>query len=160
PRRATGGAAQDRRLQSPRRADGLGAYAGICSCRSRTTRQRRQARHFTTGRPERRNSLLRGSTMPQYFCSLPNEKKAGRIPFLISDDPEKIAAFIKRWDIPGRGVFYCINPLRPSATARTIENVAAIERLVVDIDFKDLAATPEEIEQRLRSLPLQPTSIR
>src|SRR5262249_38496414 len=94
------------------------------------------------------------------FCSLPNEKKAGRIPCLISDDPETIAAFVKRWDIPGRGVFCCINPLRPGATQRTIENIAAIERLVVDIDFKDLAVTPEEVEQRLRSLPLRAAWLR
>src|SRR5215510_11457518 len=63
------------------------------------------------------------TAMPQYLCSLPNEKKAGRIPQLITDDPEKIAAFIKRWDIPGRGVFRCINPLRPGATSRSIENI-------------------------------------
>src|SRR5262245_40094451 len=97
--------------------------------------------------------------MPQYFCSLPNEKKAGRIPQLISDDPEKIAAFIKRWDIAGRGVYRCINPLRADATRRAIETVGAIERLAVDIDFKDLE-TPELAKTKLRELPLQPTWIR
>jgi hypothetical protein len=95
--------------------------------------------------------------MPQYLCSLPNEKKAGRIPCLISDDPRAIAAFIKRWDIPGRGVFYCINPLKPGATGRTIESVAAIERLAVDLDFKDLVDVPGKIEECLRALPLAPT---
>jgi hypothetical protein len=98
--------------------------------------------------------------MPQYFCSLPNVKKAGRIPCLISDDPERIAAFVKRWDQPGRGVYRCINPLRPGATRREIDTVGAIERLPVDIDFKDLAVAPEEIEQRLRGLPLAPTWVR
>src|SRR5262245_27005857 len=98
--------------------------------------------------------------MPQYLCSLPNEKNAGRIPCLISDDPRAIAAFVKRWDVPGRGVYCCINPLRPSATRRTIDNVEAINRLAVDLDYKDLIATPEKIEQRLRGLPLQPTWIR
>jgi AAA domain len=98
--------------------------------------------------------------MPQYFCSLPNERKAGRIPCLISDDPEAIAAFIKRWDIAGRGVYRCVNPLRDGATRRAIDTVGAIERLAVDIDFKDLAAAPAEIEQRLRSLPLTPTWVR
>jgi hypothetical protein len=43
--------------------------------------------------------------VPRYICSLPNEKKAGRIPELITDDPAAIEAFIKRWDIPGRGVY-------------------------------------------------------
>src|SRR5262245_38975071 len=98
--------------------------------------------------------------MPQYFCSLPNEKKAGRIPCLISDNPEKIAAFVKRWDIPGRGVYRCINSLRANAVRRSIETIETIERLVVDIDFKDLTAAPAEVEQRLRHLPLQPTWVR
>src|SRR5262245_20174752 len=98
--------------------------------------------------------------MPQYLCSLPNEKKAGRIPCLISDDPKAIAAFVKRWDVPGRGVYCCINPLRPGATRRAVDTVGAIERLPVDIDFKDLAAGPEEVEQRLQSLPLPPTWVR
>src|SRR5262249_36393016 len=65
-----------------------------------------------------------------------------------------------RWNIPGRGVFRCVNPLRRGATRRTIESVAATERLVADLDFKDLAASPKEIEQRLRGLPLQPTWVR
>src|SRR5262245_56489587 len=98
--------------------------------------------------------------MPQYLCSLPNEKKAGRVPCLISDDPKAWAQFVKRWDVPGRGVYACINPLRPGATRRTIDNVEVIARLPVDIDFKDLAATPAEIEQRLRTLPLPPTWLR
>src|SRR5262249_52772163 len=68
-----------------------------------------------------------------------------------------IAAFIHRWDIPGRGVFRCINPLRPGATRRTIENVETINRLVVDLDFKDLADPPAEIERRVQGLPLPPT---
>jgi RecA-family ATPase len=98
--------------------------------------------------------------MPQFFCSLPNEKKAGRIPCLISDDPKAIAAFVKRWDVPGRGVYCCINPLRPGATRRAVDTVGLIERLPVDIDFKDLAATAEEVEQRLRRLPLPATWLR
>src|SRR5262249_32424982 len=98
--------------------------------------------------------------MLQYLCSLPNEKKAGRIPCLISDDPKAIAAFVKRWDVPGRGVYCCINPLRPGATRRAVETVGVIERLPVDIDLKALAATPAEVEQRLRSLPLPPTWLR
>jgi AAA domain len=98
--------------------------------------------------------------MPQFFCSLPNEKKAGRIPVLVSDNAETIAAFIKRWHIEGRGVYCCINPLRNGATRRAIETVGAIERLAIDIDFKDLTVAPADIEQRLRGLPLPPTWVR
>jgi AAA domain len=98
--------------------------------------------------------------VPQFFCSLPNTKKAGRIPCLITDDPEAIAAFIKRWDKPGRGVYQCINPLRPGATRRSIEDVGIIVRIPADIDYRDLITAPDEIEQRLRSLPLLPTWVR
>jgi len=98
--------------------------------------------------------------MPQFFCSLPNVKRAGRIPCLISDDPGTIAAFVKRWDKPGHGVYRCINPLRPGATRRQIETIGAIERLPVDIDFKDLVAAPEEVERKLHDLPLPPSWVR
>ena len=78
---------------------------------------------------------------------------------LFSEDPTKIAAFIQQWDVPGRAVYTCINPLRPGSTRRCIENMARIERLHVDIDFKDLAETPDEIDKLLH-LPVQPTVVR
>jgi AAA domain len=95
----------------------------------------------------------------RYVCSLPNEKKAGRIPQLFSTDPAAIAAFVKRWDQPGRGVFYCVGILKPGATRRCREELAAIEGLHFDIDYKDIREPPEEIERRLRRLPL-PTTLR
>jgi AAA domain len=95
----------------------------------------------------------------RYVCSLPNEKKAGRIPQLFSDDPAAIKAFVKKWDQPGRGVFYCVGILKPGATRRCREELAAIEGLHFDIDYKDISEPPEEIERRLRRLPL-PTTLR
>lgn len=98
--------------------------------------------------------------MPRFFCALPNVKKAGRIPVLVTDDPAAITAFIRRWDKPGHGVFACLNSLRSGATRRSIETIGAIEQLAVDLDLKDLTATPEEVEERLRGLPLAPTWVR
>jgi AAA domain len=95
----------------------------------------------------------------RYVCSLPNEKKAGRIPQLFSDDPAAIKAFVKKWDQPGRGVFYCVGILKPGATRRRREELAAIEGLHFDIDYKDISEPPDEIERRLRRLPL-PTTLR
>jgi AAA domain len=95
----------------------------------------------------------------RYVCSLPNEKKAGRIPQLFSDDPAAIKAFVKKWDQPGRGVFYCVGILRKSATRRCREELAAIEGLHFDLDYKDISEPPDEIERRLRRLPL-PTTLR
>ena len=98
--------------------------------------------------------------MPQYLCSLPNEKTAGRFPELITDDPAAIAAFVKKYDVPGRAVYRCVNPLKPGAHRRNIENVGPVERLCVDLDFKDLVATPEEIDAKLLQLPLEPAEVR
>jgi hypothetical protein len=96
----------------------------------------------------------------QYFCSFPNDKAQGGLRELYSDDPAAIAAFTKRWDIPGRGVYQCVNPLRLGSTRRCIENVAAIERIPADLDFKDLEEAAEEIDARLLQLPVQPTEVR
>src|SRR5689334_2260268 len=98
--------------------------------------------------------------MPYFYCALPNDKdKPGRRPQLISDNPEAIAAFVKKYDVPGYAV-YCPNPLKAGATSRTIENIAAIERLWSDIDFKDLEDAPELVDQGLKNLPLAPTEVR
>jgi RecA-family ATPase len=98
--------------------------------------------------------------MPYYICSLPNEKKAGRIPELISDDLDRIEEFARRWDRAGRGVYDCIAILKEGATRRCIENVGQLPHLPVDIDFKDIEEGPDEVDRRLRQLPLSPTEVR
>jgi AAA domain len=92
--------------------------------------------------------------MAFYVCSLRNEKSAGRIPQLITDDPAAVEAFSKKWDVPGRGVFECIGYLKSGATRRCRETVGIIWRLPVDIDFKDWIETAAEIDRKLQSLPL------
>ena len=98
--------------------------------------------------------------MPYYYCSMPNKGLPGRMVDLISDDQDEIDRFVATWDRPGRAVYYCPNPLKVGATVRRIETVAAIVYLWVDIDFKDIAETPEAILDRLLQLPLQPTEVR
>jgi hypothetical protein len=100
--------------------------------------------------------------VPQFLCSLPNDKHAGgRRPQIITDDPDAIAAFSAKWDVPGRAVYRCVNPLKPGATRRRIETIAAIEQLHADVDvLKDLVETFEEVDTRLLHLPLQPTWVR
>ena len=95
----------------------------------------------------------------RYLCSLPNVKGDGPQYELYSDDPGEIDAFVKKHDVPGRAVYCCTNPLVPGASRRCIETVARIERLSFDVDFKDLAESPAEIDARLRDLPLMPTTV-
>jgi hypothetical protein len=92
--------------------------------------------------------------MPRYFCSLPNTKRGGRIPELISDDPVAIAAFIKKWDIPGRGVYECVSILKPGATRGSLETVDQLSQIHNDIDLRSLATPDKEVLNKLQNLPL------
>jgi RecA-family ATPase len=98
--------------------------------------------------------------MPYYICSLPNPGQKGQPHHFISDDPSAIEAWAQREDVPGRSVYYCVNPLIPGVTRRSLETIAEIECLHVDIDFKNVVEDPDTIDRRLRQLPEPPTEIR
>jgi AAA domain len=96
----------------------------------------------------------------QYFCSLPNPGEPGSPKELFSDDPALIARFIKAEDRPGRGVYECINPLLPGARRRSLETVAELRRLYFDLDLQNIAASRDEVLNRLRGLPISLVWIR
>ena len=51
--------------------------------------------------------------------------------------------------------------LRDGARRRARDTVAAITQFsVADIDFKDIAESPEEVDAKLRRLPLTPSEVR
>jgi hypothetical protein len=85
-----------------------------------------------------------------YLCSLPNIRSAGRIPQIITDDPEAIAAFTHKWDIPGRGVFRCVSTLKPGATRRALDTVDELAFVHVDVDLRTLRESRDEILKQLR----------
>ena len=74
------------------------------------------------------------------YCSLANAdaEVKGAPRELITNDRERIAAFVKAEDKPGRGVFFCPNPLKPGATRRAKETVDRIVEIGVDQDSKDI----------------------
>jgi hypothetical protein len=99
--------------------------------------------------------------MLQYICALPNTPRRGRVPSIISSDPAAIATFVER--LRGRtdyGLYFCVNPLLPGSTTRSKETVAEIVGLRVDLDFRSLESSPDDIDQALRQLPLAPTEVR
>jgi hypothetical protein len=98
--------------------------------------------------------------MPIFICALPNSKRAGRIPSLISDSPAAIEEFARRWDKPGYGVFRCVSVLKPGACRRSLESVGEIDGFYVDIDAKDVIESMAEISKRLAGLPLPPSELR
>jgi hypothetical protein len=73
-----------------------------------------------------------------YICALPVKKRAGRIPQLISADPNAIEAFAQRWNIPGYGVYECVSLLRPGSTRRSLENVGRSLFIHSDSDLRAL----------------------
>jgi hypothetical protein len=76
---------------------------------------------------------------------------------LFSDDPAEIEKFKALHDHPGCGVYRCVNPLKPGSRRRVIQNVEQVERIVVDVDFKTIAETRDEVYARLIGLDLEPT---
>ena len=98
--------------------------------------------------------------MPYYYCSLPNHKNSGlKMAQVVTDDDEVRDAFVRKYDVPGRAVYWCPNPLKDGATRRSLETIARVERLFWDIDYKDLVTPPEEIKARLQQLPVEPTVV-
>jgi hypothetical protein len=99
--------------------------------------------------------------MRMYVCSLANADAEVKGPpcELITDDPAKVDAFVRQHDRPGRGVFFCPNPLKPDATRRAKETIEEVATIGTDIDAKDIAESPQTVDQRLQALPCPPTRI-
>jgi hypothetical protein len=98
--------------------------------------------------------------MPLYVCSLPNPGETGVVRECITDDPAIIEAFVRREDKPGRGVYYCVSPLKPGARRRSLETIGEITALHIDVDGKDILEDLAAVDKRLAELPLPPTEIR
>ena len=58
-----------------------------------------------------------------------------------------------------RRLSLCVT-LKGRATRRSLETVAEINKVAIDVDFKDLEVSAEEIDNKLLHLPLQPTEVR
>jgi hypothetical protein len=95
-----------------------------------------------------------------FVCSLPNPGKPGAPREFLAHDWAQAKEWARREDKPGRGVYFCPNPLRDGARSRKKETVAAIVGLHVDIDFKDIDEDADEVDRRLSSLPCPPSELR
>ncbi len=102
------------------------------------------------------------SSNPIYLASLPNADAASAEPgerHIITRNSEQIAAFVTKWNRPGRGVYFAVSPIERTATRRAEATVAELVGLHVDIDFKSVVETPDEIERIIGELPLPPTKL-
>ena len=85
-------------------------------------------------------------TVPaMYLFSAPNPGNAGNTKAFRSDDSALTERWIKAENRPGFAVYHCPNPLKPGATTHGKDSVDAIVAIFVDIDFKGVVETPEEI---------------
>src|SRR4051794_23539790 len=93
---------------------------------------------------------------PVFVTSLANDKSDERIAprSVVTRELEVVEKFAAKWDQPGRALYFCVSTLRPGAPRRVKENVAELPGLHVDVDFKDIEASPSEIEAALARLPL------
>lgn len=78
---------------------------------------------------------------PIYVCSFSNErddpKQAGER-HVITRKPGEIEAFVKKWDKPDRGLFFCVAAMKPGEQKRNKENVALTTCLHADLDFNKI----------------------
>jgi AAA domain len=70
-----------------------------------------------------------------------------------------IEGFVQRWDLSGRSTYFCVGTLRPDASTRSKATLAELNCLHVDLDFKSIAETPEQILKIITNLPLPPNYI-
>jgi P4 family phage/plasmid primase-like protien len=98
--------------------------------------------------------------MPVHLCSLGNErdgKHATRT--LNTRNPDEVSAFIDRWDMAERGLFYCVSTMKVGSHKRNKDNATELPLLFADIDLKDVAEDVDEIIRKLKLLKYAPSLI-
>ena len=99
---------------------------------------------------------------PVYVASRPNNDAPADEPRerrVMTRVPDVIDAFVRKWDRRNRALYFCVGTVKPDATRRAKETIAELNGLHVDIDFKTIDATPEEVERKLRQVMLLPTTV-
>jgi hypothetical protein len=98
------------------------------------------------------------SQAPVCILCLPNIRGAFPPSEIYTRDLAKAEAFVKERDGPGAAIYFGANTTLPGRK-RNKDNVAEIVTLHADLDFKNIAASPDIIDQVLRALPLPPSTI-
>jgi hypothetical protein len=86
-----------------------------------------------------------------HLCSLGNERDGKNHPKTLNTrDADELSAFVRKWDQPERGLFFCVGTLK--GKDRNKENVAEISVIHADIDFKDIDEGRADVERKLANL--------
>lgn len=108
-------------------------------------------------------TLFAHTTAQVYICTFPNDRdcanQAGER-HIHTRLPSQITSFMKKWDKPGRGLFFCVGTVMAGAK-RNKANVVETIGLHADIDFKNLDGNPclDEVVRKLGMLMYPPTVI-
>lgn len=91
-----------------------------------------------------------------FVCSLDNVRGASGEHHVLTRDMDKIRRFVERWDVDGRGTFFCVTSQRGR---RQKTNAVQAPMAWVDIDLKDVDLTAKEILVRLEGLERPPSIV-
>jgi hypothetical protein len=99
---------------------------------------------------------------PVFICSLPNadarDREVGER-HVITRRFDEVEAFVLKWDRKYRGLYYCVSTLQPGSTTRSKATLAELNCLHVDIDFRSIAVTPEEVQRTLHETMYLPSIV-
>jgi hypothetical protein len=100
----------------------------------------------------------------RYVCSLPNRGVKGTPRELFYPDDAagrgRAELFARHENKPGRGVYDCIGMLQDGARTRCKDTVAALDRVIADLDLKNIAQPRDEVIRCLKGLLLPPSELR
>ena len=91
------------------------------------------------------------TSAPVYICSLPNHEHQSPIGerHVATCELQLIEQFVKKWDRPQRGLYFCVSTVKLGSSTRSRETVAELNGLHADIDFRSVVPTAEEVERKL-----------
>jgi hypothetical protein len=100
---------------------------------------------------------------PVFVCSLLNAEARGSEPVnertVATRHLGYISNFANKWDRPGRGLYFCVSTLAPGAQRRAKKTLSELTGLHVDIDFKGIEASPDEVRRALAQCKCSPSRI-
>jgi hypothetical protein len=94
-----------------------------------------------------------------YVCSFTNDRQVNAERHIITRVAEEIEVFARRYDVPGRAVYFAVNTIKLGESRRCKDNIAEICALHADVDFKNLAEDPATILTRLKQLRMPPSTV-
>jgi AAA domain/RepB DNA-primase from phage plasmid len=102
------------------------------------------------------------TAQPIYLSSLKNADARDNEPgerHVVTRNTADIEAFVRKWDRPNRGLYFCVSTVALGAQTRSKETVAELTGLHADIDLNSVEETRVEVWQILQQLESPPSKI-